>query len=906
MMDVPRELVEQFARGNGVVFVGAGLSQGAGLPGWADLVRELAAELDGCPPDADPRDIAQYYEIEYGRRCLVERLRDRLDTLDAHPTLVHEALVRLPIPMIFTTNYDVLLEQALRAAQRSFTPVIGNVDASFWSVDRLQLVKLHGDLNQPESIVITAEDYERFATQRPTLARLLATTLQTRTVLFLGYSATDPDLRLILTQVRDESGRFARNLYTVQFGAARLTVRGLERRGLKVIDLGKQPDANARNIALRGWLQGLGRQVKMTGAPGEAVMFYRKVRADLPPLGGPLVGRDREIKQLMDLLREGKSPLVIEGMAGMGKSALATAVAHACYEEGVFDAYIWWSARYEPQPLAALLDRIGRVLGHRMDSGQPTYNSIEGTCDLLGQHKCLLVVTKVTQLQHSEILDFLYGVPFTTCILLTTTSPVSFGNHIIVGPFDTPAALELVRLRAKQLACHNLMGMSDDQLKPLCEVSGGSPVALRLAVGLIKQGIHLDRIMQDLRSGADCFGVLCADAYALLPETAKEALHLICISRDSISGEALERILQASRAILEQDWLAHLRDMALVVEQCADIWADSRFSPANRLVREYYNTAIRINQPEKDRRLRDAAATYYYEECQLKGYENWSEHDWIERNLEEVLATLDWYAKTHQRHLLVEMMQAIYYFLGIRGYWQERLIYGDRAGQAARQLGDRQSEAEILVRVIGWTEIQLCEYTKAREDIWRGLKMFEEIDDKGGLASAYRYLGTIERRQGRFDQATSFYQKAISCAQLAPDKARLIAGAKVSLGTMYFKTDRLVECEQQLQEALSILEELGHTSKVAEVLSRLGDVKLKQGQIEEAERLYHESEDYAQRINRPKTRAYNLLGFARIARRRGNHEVASEYAQRARIMFGNLGIADESAEMADLLELIGQ
>ena len=31
--DIPRELVEQFARGNGVIFVGAGLSMGAGLPG---------------------------------------------------------------------------------------------------------------------------------------------------------------------------------------------------------------------------------------------------------------------------------------------------------------------------------------------------------------------------------------------------------------------------------------------------------------------------------------------------------------------------------------------------------------------------------------------------------------------------------------------------------------------------------------------------------------------------------------------------------------------------------------------------------------------------------------------------------------------------------------------------------
>jgi WD40 repeat protein len=260
-MSIPTELVEQFARGNGVVFVGAGLSQGAGLPGWSDLIRELAAELDGCPPDADPREIAQYYDNEHGRNRLVQRLRDRLDTLRITPTPVHEALVGLPVSAFFTTNYDDLLEQALRAAKRSFTPVVGNADTSFWSADRLQLVKLHGDLGQPESIVITTGDYEQFALTRKSLADILKVTLQTRTVLFLGYSAADPDLRLILTQVRDESGRFARSLYAVQFGAPTLTAKDLERRGLKVIDLGVQPDGDARNTALREWLQALNDQV---------------------------------------------------------------------------------------------------------------------------------------------------------------------------------------------------------------------------------------------------------------------------------------------------------------------------------------------------------------------------------------------------------------------------------------------------------------------------------------------------------------------------------------------------------------------------------------------------------------------------------------------------------------------
>jgi hypothetical protein len=42
-MDIPHELVQAIAEGSAVLFVGAGLSQGAGLPGWAALLAPLPA-----------------------------------------------------------------------------------------------------------------------------------------------------------------------------------------------------------------------------------------------------------------------------------------------------------------------------------------------------------------------------------------------------------------------------------------------------------------------------------------------------------------------------------------------------------------------------------------------------------------------------------------------------------------------------------------------------------------------------------------------------------------------------------------------------------------------------------------------------------------------------------------------
>ncbi|MFE9928906.1 SIR2 family protein [Streptomyces sp. NPDC005533] len=276
--EVPLELAEQFGRGNGVLFVGAGLSKGAGLPDWQGLVHGLADEIPGCPPDADHRDIAAYYELEFGRNRLVQRIRDQLDTLHLQPTPVHHAAAALPVPLVVTTNFDDLLEQTYRADRKPYSTVTRAVDAGFWSSDRVQIVKIHGDLAIPESIVITSSDYEGITTDRPSLVRLLSSTLQTRTVLFIGYSVTDPDLRTLLTQLRQESGDYRRNLYSVQFDAPALAVKDLERRGVRVINLtlaGRSPSE-----VLLTWLTELRQRATRHAPPPAESAVEHRTRSD--------------------------------------------------------------------------------------------------------------------------------------------------------------------------------------------------------------------------------------------------------------------------------------------------------------------------------------------------------------------------------------------------------------------------------------------------------------------------------------------------------------------------------------------------------------------------------------------------------------------------------------------------
>jgi len=260
-MYIPNELIEQFARGNGVVFVGEDLSIGAGLPSKSDLKNSLARELIGYPQDSTYEDIVRYHENEFGRNRLVTRLREELDTSHLEATLVHQNLMRLPINRIFTTNYDDFLEKSARARKRKYNLVVKDVDVFFPDNDTLDIIKLYGDLTIPDSIIVS-RDYDFYFAKRTALTTLLFVTLKRSTVLFLGFSSNDINLQRLLAQVRDEGGVFARNLYSVQFGAQLLVIKDMEQRGLKVIDLGPQQNTEAQNAALARWLRLLNEKVR--------------------------------------------------------------------------------------------------------------------------------------------------------------------------------------------------------------------------------------------------------------------------------------------------------------------------------------------------------------------------------------------------------------------------------------------------------------------------------------------------------------------------------------------------------------------------------------------------------------------------------------------------------------------
>jgi hypothetical protein len=99
------------------------------------------------------------------------------------------------------------------------------------------LLKLHGDLNHPQRLVVTEEDYDRFIQTNPLMVTYLSNLLITRTPIFIGYSLADTDFRQVLSVIKDRLGRLRRQAYVLTFDVSSPERKRYERRGVRCLDI---------------------------------------------------------------------------------------------------------------------------------------------------------------------------------------------------------------------------------------------------------------------------------------------------------------------------------------------------------------------------------------------------------------------------------------------------------------------------------------------------------------------------------------------------------------------------------------------------------------------------------------------------------------------------------------------
>lgn len=210
-----REYTKAIIEGNAALFAGAGLSTSSGYVDWKNLVQPLACEISlDVNKETDLVAVAQYYKNERGNRGSINNRIVQEFTRYCEINENIQILTRLPITTYWTTNYDELLETALKDNNRKVDVKIDQQQLAYNLPDRdAVLYKMHGDVHYPNDAVLTKDDYETFGLKRPLFRTALQGDLVSKTFLFIGFSFEDPNLEYVLSQMHSLLGENQREHY---------------------------------------------------------------------------------------------------------------------------------------------------------------------------------------------------------------------------------------------------------------------------------------------------------------------------------------------------------------------------------------------------------------------------------------------------------------------------------------------------------------------------------------------------------------------------------------------------------------------------------------------------------------------------------------------------------------------
>ncbi|MCI0565541.1 MAG: NB-ARC domain-containing protein [Nitrososphaera sp.] len=228
-----------------------------------------------------------------------------------------------------------------------------------------------------------------------------------------------------------------------------------------------------------------------------------------------LVGRDVLVGEVMAALRDpaGKWTVAIDGMGGIGKTALAREVADRCLAEHLFDVVVWEQAPKEQLATGdrgrgvgtltyeTALDSIARQLGV-LDVPRLKGTEKETRIRALLQTQRVLVVLdnmETAKEPQNEIARQLQPLLGPSKALLTSRHRFKGDLYTIhLTGLDEDNALRLIRQEAEEKRISRVAAARQSELKEIAQSTGGSPLALKLVVGQLGH-LPLDLVLGQLR-----------------------------------------------------------------------------------------------------------------------------------------------------------------------------------------------------------------------------------------------------------------------------------------------------------------------------------------------------------------------------------------------------------------------
>ena len=612
----------------------------------------------------------------------------------------------------------------------------------------------------------------------------------------------------------------------------------------------------------------------------------------------PLVGRERELTQISDLLGNPEVRLLtLTGIGGVGKTRLALAAARAALAVDQFPDGVAYVALAPLNDSALVVSTIARSLGLREEQGQSATDALRAH---LLQKRTLLVLDNFEHLLEAagEVAHLIEACT-DLVVLATSRAPlrVRGEQEYPVPPLALPSSTQNLRLeevlgtpsgrlfveRARAASpAFALTTENAGAVAAICWRLAGLPLALELAAARVRLLspasllMRLDRALstgwtRDLPERQRTMSATLDWSHDLLCKSERMLFRRLSIFYGGFTLGAAEAVGAAddlgTEAVL--DLLGELVDQSLVTVQRSTEGGEVRYGMLEP-VRQYAHEKLEesgeagvVGRSHASFFLALAERAY----PELMGAR---QVDWLERLDQDhgnLMAAVSWALDTGDAETAARLGLALWLFWMIRGYqregrrWMEALLAFDLS-PALR--------AKVLVSVAslayGYGDYEWCErYSE------ESLELSRQLGDTLRVAWAEFGLGVASLSKADHESATPHLQESLrSFREIGEDFG--VARATICLGMVALMRGNLSRATEAFEEGLTVARRIGDKTGACITLYNLAQVFLSRGDHDHAATLFEEGVTLSEQVADRANVAYCLEGLATVAGAQGKAE----------------------------------
>jgi tetratricopeptide (TPR) repeat protein/transcriptional regulator with XRE-family HTH domain len=656
--------------------------------------------------------------------------------------------------------------------------------------------------------------------------------------------------------------------------------------------------------------------------PGVGLVGIGGPPRQLPRETSWFTGRTAELEHLLELVPEpGRAGAVvisaIDGMAGIGKTALAVYAAHRMvdrFPDGqLFIDLHGYTQGLAPTEPAEALDQLLRDLGvpgTQIPTGLEARAALYRT-RLAGRRMLIVLDNAATEARVAPLLPGAAG-----CLVLVTSRRRLAGlDHTNTVSLDTLPLPDAVTLFTQTAGGDRLAGQPAELVAELVELCGRLPLAIRIAAARLRShpAWHLCDLVQRLRDRQHRLGELAAGqhsvtaaldlsyqhlsrdqqrAYRLLglhPGAEFEA-HATAALLDSTppqAGRVLDQLLEAH--LLQEPTPGRYRFHDLTRAHAARTATDNQTALATdaalgRLLDYYRHTAAAATD-----------AAYPYEREHRPQVPPPPPHTpspdlidpaaalaWLDTELSNLLAAAR-YATEHGRpaHLL-HLSMILHPHLRTRGRYHDAETLHQQALTTAGAAGDQAGQLNAS-NGLGQIDLMQGRYAQAANHLEQALQIARDTGNSPGEMEALNGLGDIHLRQGRYGQAVDHFEQVLRIARATGHRPGEL-NALTGLGQIDLMQGRHAQAADHIKDALRIARATGNRPGELETLNGLGQIHRRQGRYGQAADHFAQALRIARATGNRPGELIALAGLGRIHRVQGRYaQAADHYAQALRI-----------------------